>query len=121
MISCPCSGVHSSPPGLLFPSQLLQIMWVTLCLMQANFSSEQSGRGSETEGVRKLKQLCSELTSRPEAVKDLLAALQDEGADKISTYEFLSSGAVQELRAYLQGEEHTSCHDGPSSALFPCP
>ena len=88
--------------------------------MQANFSSEQSGRESETEGVRKLKQLCSELTSRPEAVKDLLAALQDEGADKISTYEFLSSGAVQELGAYLQGDERTSRHDGPSSSLFPC-
>ena len=87
--------------------------------MQANFSSEQSGRKSETEGVRKLKQLCSELTSRPDAVKDLLAALQDEGADKISTYEFLSSGAVQELRAYLQGEQHTSCLNW--SCVFPLP
>ena len=42
---------------------------------------------------------------RAGAVKDLLAALQDESSEKISTYEFLSSGAVQGLRAYLQGEQ----------------
>jgi hypothetical protein len=72
--------------------------------MQANFAEEQSGGATETEGVRKLKQICAELPSRPGAVKDLLAALQDEGPDKISTYEFLSSGAVSELRAYLQGK-----------------
>lgn len=72
--------------------------------MQANFAKEQSGGATETEGVRKLKQICAELPSRPGAVKDLLAALQDEGPDKISTYEFLSSGAVSELRKYLQGK-----------------
>ena len=81
LISRPYSSGHSSPPGLLLSLTIVvdQRSWTTLCIMQANFSSEQSGRGSETEGVRKLKQLCSELTSRPEAVKDLLAALQDEG------------------------------------------
>ena len=54
--------------------------------------------------MRKLKQICAELACRPEAVEDLLAALQDEGSEKISTYEFLSSGAVRELKAYLHGK-----------------
>jgi hypothetical protein len=72
--------------------------------MQVNFAQEQSGGATETEGVRKLKHICTELPSRPGAVKDLLAALQDEEPDKISTYEFLSSGAVSELSAYLQGK-----------------
>ncbi len=72
--------------------------------LQANFASEQSGGATETEGVKKLKQICAELSSLPGAVKDLLAALQDESSEKISTYEFLSSGAVQGLKAYLQGE-----------------
>ena len=74
-----------------------------LCYVQINFASEQSGGATDTEGVKRLRQICAELPGRAGAVKDLLAALQDESADKISTYEFLSSGAVQGLRAYLQG------------------
>ncbi len=72
--------------------------------VQVNFASEQSGGATETEGVKKLRQICAELPGRAGAVKDLLAALQDESSEKISTYEFLSSGAVQGLRAYLQGK-----------------
>lgn len=71
--------------------------------MQVNFASEQSGGATETDGVKRLRQICAELPGQEGAVKDLLAALQDDSSEKISTYEFLSSGAVQGLRAYLQG------------------
>lgn len=86
--------------------------------MQVNFAKEQSGGATETEGVRKLKQICAELPSRPGAVKDLLAALQDEEPDKISTYEFLSSGAVSELSAYLQGKSAPLALEYPAQSCI---
>lgn len=53
--------------------------------------------------MRKLRQLSSDL-SKNKAVSELLAALQDNGpSNNISTFEFLSSGAVKQLKDYLQG------------------
>lgn len=52
--------------------------------------------------MRQLRQIGVDL-GRKGAVRELLAALQDQGPAAISTFEFLSSGAVKQLRAYLQG------------------
>lgn len=52
--------------------------------------------------MRKLRGIGADL-GREGAVKELLAALQDQGPNSISTFEFLSSGAVRQLRSYLQG------------------
>jgi len=73
-----------------------------LCGQQANFASGQGGSASETEGMRKLRSIGADL-GRNGAVKELLTALQDQGPNSISTFEFLSSGAVRQLRSYLQG------------------
>ena len=67
---------------------------------QEHFASEHGGCASETEGMRALRELGRRL-GQDGAVHSLLAALQD--SEGISTFEFLSSGAVKQLKAYLQG------------------
>lgn len=57
--------------------------------------------GSETEGMRLLRNICSSLGAEG-SVKRLLDALEAEGSE-ISTYEFLSSGCVKQLKSYLIG------------------
>ena len=94
---------------MLYPG-MLPLPLSLLFAMQTNFASEQSGSATETEGVKKLRQICAELPGTAGAVKDLLAALQDDSSDSISTYEFLSSGAVQGLRAYLEGRGICALH-----------
>jgi hypothetical protein len=70
---------------------------------QEHFGSEPGGSASETDGMRALRTLGAGL-GREGGVRALLAALQDgEGAAAISTFEFLTSGVVRQLRAYLQG------------------
>ena len=70
---------------------------------QEHFALEHSGSASETEGMRQLRQHGAVLGAEG-GVRALLGALQDsEGAGAISTFEFLSSGVVKQLRAYLQG------------------
>ena len=101
---------------VLYPRTSLPTL-ISLSALQINFASEQSGGATETEGVKKLRQICAELPGTAGAVKDLLAALQDDSSEKISTYEFLSSGAVQGLRAYLQGRGIRALHGHMAVAL----
>lgn len=83
---------------------------------QAHFASEPGGSASETEGMRTLRALGARLGVDARAPAQLLAALQDaEGAAAISTFEFLSSGAVAQLKAYLQGAR-VSCVVAPAQA-----
>jgi hypothetical protein len=53
--------------------------------------------------MRKLRELSADL-SKEGAVKELLATLQDSSPSNISTFEFLSSGAIKQLKNYLQGD-----------------
>ncbi|KAK9803385.1 hypothetical protein WJX72_003423 [[Myrmecia] bisecta] len=67
----------------------------------AHFSST-SGASIQTEGTELLRAVCGHL-GEAGAVKQLLDALQDKDGNSISTFEFLSSGAVAQLEAYLTG------------------
>ena len=60
-----------------------------------------AGRDAETNGMKLLREICGDL-SKQGAIARLLEELK-EGAG-VSTFEFLSSGAVQQLRVYLLGE-----------------
>ena len=58
--------------------------------------------GCDTEGVRLLREISGRLPD-PAAVKALLHALAGTGAAAISTFELLSSGAIEKLATYLHG------------------
>ena len=59
--------------------------------------------GVETDGTRLLKGVSGKL-DQPGAAKELLDILSDRESANISTFEFLSSGCVEQLEAYLLGE-----------------
>ena len=68
------------------------------------FSSSSSCSGAQTDGLRQLRSICSQLAS-PGKVQELLSLLQDQEIANISTFEFLTSGAVHQLREYLAGSD----------------
>lgn len=68
------------------------------------FSGSNSSSGAQTEGMRQLSSICSELTT-PGKVQELLSLLQDQDTANISTFEFLTSGAVHQLRQFLAGTD----------------
>ena len=72
---------------------------------QAYFSTS---AGVETDGTRLLKGVSVKL-EQPGAAQELLNILSDRESANISTFEFLSSGCVEQLKAYLLGELEPSC------------
>ena len=66
------------------------------------FGTTVGGQGHETEGLKLLKEICSDLGA-PGAVERLLNVLRQDAGAEVSTFEFLSSGAVKQLRQYLLG------------------
>lgn len=50
-----------------------------------------------------LREVCSNLGSQG-TIARLLALLAEDGGSGVSTFEFLNSGAVQQLRSYLLGD-----------------
>lgn len=72
-------------------------------LVQQQFSKSVAGRDTDTEGMKLLKDICKDL-SRPTAITELLGVLKGTDGAEVSTFEFLSSGAVQQLRQYLLGQ-----------------
>ena len=60
----------------------------------------------ETEGVKLLKSLSKNL-NEPGNITQILKALQDKDGGEVSTFEFLKSGTVQDLRHYLTGKSLT--------------
>lgn len=64
----------------------------------------QNNAGCETEGTLLLRDICTRLPD-PTAIASLLDALGGSGNASISTFELLSSGAVHQLKAYLQGAD----------------
>ncbi len=77
-------------------------------LFKATYFTDAAGRPvtCETEGIQQLRVLCEQLDA-PEAVSKLLNMLSGTNGSSISTFEFLSSGAVQRLLQHLQGERDT--------------
>ena len=66
------------------------------------FGTAVGGQGHETEGLKLLKEICSNLGASG-ALERLLDVLRQDTGAEVSTFEFLSSGAVKQLRAYLLG------------------
>ncbi len=66
---------------------------------QAYFSTS---AGVETDGTRLLKGVSGKL-DQPGAAQELLDILSDRESANISTFEFLSSGCVEQLQAFLLG------------------
>lgn len=62
-----------------------------------------AGRDAETNGMKLLREICGDL-SKQGAIARLLEELKEGEGAGVSTFEFLSSGAVQQLRVYLLGE-----------------
>lgn len=54
------------------------------------------------------RQVCERLGD-PGAVKQLLSIIQGTDSVSVSTFEFLSSGAVGRLKAYLTGASFVRC------------
>ena len=54
--------------------------------------------------MKQLSSICSDLTA-PGKVQELLGLLQDQDSANISTFEFLTSGAVHQLRDFLAGAD----------------
>lgn len=72
-------------------------------LVHQQFGKGSAGREAETEGMKLLRAVCSNL-SKADSIARLLEVL-GEGEDAgVSTFEFLNSGAVQQLRRYLLGK-----------------
>ena len=77
------------------------IVGTVVRLLIVNAPCVRAGASSaETEGVRKLRKLCSRLSSEG-GVEALFEALQS--GTSISTFEFLTSGTVAKLKDFLLG------------------
>lgn len=70
--------------------------------ISSHFATSSGGPSLETEGVILLKGLCKNL-NKPDAIGQILQALKATDGGEVSTFEFLKSGTVQELRKYLLG------------------
>ena len=66
-----------------------------------------AGRDAETAGMKLLREICGDL-GKQGSIARLLGELKEGEGAGVSTFEFLSSGAVQQLRAYLLGKA-SSC------------
>ena len=66
------------------------------------YANTPGGLGLETEGVKLLKKLSKDL-DKPGSITQILKALKDKDGGDVSTFEFLKSGTVQDLRNYLTG------------------
>ena len=88
------------------PSQSLQVATAQRAqrFQKKHFSGNSSSSGVQTDGMRQLSSICSDLTA-PGKVQELLSLLQDQDSANISTFEFLTSGAVHQLRDFLAGAD----------------
>lgn len=68
----------------------------------SKYHAGSGGLSLETDGVRLLRDLCKDL-DKPDAIGSILKALREKDGGEVSTFEFLKSGTVQELRKYLLG------------------
>ena len=77
-------------------------------LVVKQFGRVSAGKGAETVGMKLLRSVCADL-SQAGSVDKLLEVLGEEEEGAVSTFEFLNSGAVQQLKHYLLGKLlHTS-------------
>lgn len=88
------------------PSQTLQVATAQRAqrFQKKYFGGNSSSSGVQTDGMRQLSSICSDLTA-PGKVQELLSLLQDQDSANISTFEFLTSGAVHQLRDFLAGAD----------------
>ena len=102
----PALAAPSSPTPKPSPTQTLQTATAQRAqrFQKQYFSGSSSCSGAQTDGMRQLSSICSQLAS-PGKVQELLSMLQDQETANISTFEFLTSGAVQQLREYLVGSD----------------
>ncbi|KAL3152604.1 hypothetical protein ABBQ32_001622 [Trebouxia sp. C0010 RCD-2024] len=102
----PSSAAPASPTPKPSPAQALQTATAQRAqrFQKQYFSGSSSCSGAQTEGMRQLTSICSQLAS-PGKVQELLSLLQDQETANISTFEFLTSGAVHQLREYLAGSD----------------
>ncbi len=100
------SAAAPSPTTKPNPSQTLQVATAQRAqrFQKQYFSGANSSSGAQTDGMRRLSSICSELTT-PGKVQELLSLLQDQDTANISTFEFLTSGAVHQLRDFLAGAD----------------
>ena len=91
------------------------------------YANTPGGLGLETEGVKLLKKLSKDL-DKPGSITQILKALKDKDGGDVSTFEFLKSGTVQDLKNYLTGrvlsstvlDEHIYFQSGPLLILVGC-
>ena len=104
----PASAAPSSPTPTPKPSPTQALQAATAQRAQRfqkqYFDGSSSCLGAQTDGMRQLRSICSQLAS-PGKVQELLSLLQDQETANISTFEFLTSGAVHQLREYLAGSD----------------
>ena len=102
----PTSASPSSPTPKPSPTQALQTATAQRAqrFEKQYFIGSSSCSGAQTDGMRQLSSICSQLAS-PGKVQELLSLLQDQESANISTFEFLTSGAVHQLREYLAGSD----------------
>jgi len=108
-LTAPASVAAPTPPAT--PGQTLRLAAASRAqkFLKAQFGSAGGGRGAQTEGAALLREICGDL-GRSGAVARLLDVLRENGGAEVSTFEFLSSGAVQSLRKYLLGESARPVH-----------
>ncbi|KAK9798991.1 hypothetical protein WJX73_009807 [Symbiochloris irregularis] len=82
------------------------------------FSGANQKSAEDTDDARKLREVCERLRD-PGAVKQLLNIIQGSDSVSVSTFEFLSSGAVGQLKAYLTGADLQGPTRRQSSHLVP--
>lgn len=71
-------------------------------LLEAHFGGDAGDVPLETDGIRALRGLCDALDT-PETWSELCALLAGQGDVRVSTFEFLNSGALKRVVDYLQG------------------
>ena len=100
------SGAPGSPTPKHNPAQALQTATAqrAQCFHKQYFSASSSSSGAQTDGMRQLSSICSQLAT-PGKVQELLSLLQDQETANISTFEFLTSGAVHQLQEFLTGSD----------------
>ncbi|KAK9826455.1 hypothetical protein WJX81_000175 [Elliptochloris bilobata] len=104
----PAASVAAAPVTTLKQAAALR----ACRFLDEHFSADAGGSGAETEGVLQLRSIAARL-GQPGAEVELVTALQGrDPSSSISTFEFLTSGVVTRLQAYLQGKDLADDADG---------
>ncbi len=98
----------TAPPPLSFPLSTSGVSTASCecarLVCDTHFGGPHADAPLETDGIRALRTLCDDLDT-PATWTALCELLAGNGDTRVSTFEFLNSGALHHLAVYLQGQD----------------